>query len=108
MGIGGHRDHVATSLCLWANMARLEPLACVSFYEDLPYAANPALRQEGLSRFQHFMGSHRLVRQAETLPDEVFREKMNAVALYASQLPRTGWNPEIFRTESLWTPCPTS
>ena len=51
MGIGGHVDHLVVRNAVLENLVELRGLYAVNFYEDLPYASNPAARRAGLQDF---------------------------------------------------------
>jgi hypothetical protein len=85
MGIGGHRDHVATMMSLRAAYDRLSGRCKLHLYEDLHYASVRATREAGLKRaFAMFAGlgkssSVHLIGPADAAG------KLRLIALYASQ-----------------------
>lgn len=84
-GIGGHRNHLAVLMVVAGALPRLRRLYDMYFYEDLHYASNHSLRNEGLSRAAVILGGERLTRMVTPLSPEDFARKMSLVGAYSSQ-----------------------
>lgn len=85
MGIGGHRDHVATAQAVLSRHGELRRHLRVLFYEELHYASDARRRAEGLARFRGLAGTPGLRRHVVALTPGQFADKLRLVALYASQ-----------------------
>ncbi|NTV97039.1 MAG: hypothetical protein HGA75_16770 [Thiobacillus sp.] len=85
MGIGGHRDHVATAMAVVRRHAELGRHFRLFFYEELHYASDARKRTEGLARFRALVGHQAMRRHAVALTPGQFAEKLSLVALYTSQ-----------------------
>lgn len=81
VGIGGHVNHVATrdAALDWFGSGREG--ATLWFYEDLPYAARPRARLQGLVALHRAVGGRKLRRHSW----RAGRDKLADVAIYASQ-----------------------
>ncbi len=85
MAIGAHRNHLATLLAVRQNLDWLTGFGHVLLYEDLPYASIPENRRTGLARTFKLFQSRMGMRIVLKLQEDSFRQKMERVALYASQ-----------------------
>lgn len=83
--IGGHANHLAALLVVAAALPDLERRFRVLFYEDLHYAADRALRREGLRRLFETIGRGRATRHKLPLGPAAARGKIAAMQIYASQ-----------------------
>jgi hypothetical protein len=86
LGVGNHRDHVATLMVVVHNHLELQRHFAIRFYEDLPYAAAAARRVEAVGRLQSWIAPARPLRHAEAMSAAQFAIKMELAALYQSQL----------------------
>ena len=85
MGIGGHRNHLATLAAVAGNLPRIRQFCRVFLYEDLPYASKPAARTRGVASALRLLSDERLLRLVVPLSAQSFAEKMRVVGGYASQ-----------------------
>lgn len=85
IGIGSHRDHVATLMAILRAYPRLSRRFRIAFYEDLHYASDAQVRTVGLERFRALAGGRAMRRHAFELSPARYAEKLALVALYASQ-----------------------
>jgi hypothetical protein len=94
MGIGGHRNHLAVLLAMLRLLPMLPRQCKVLFYEDLPYASDPAQRQTGLKRFRRLLNLP-LRRIAIPITPEEYAAKLALAGIYKSQF-RGKPKPEKF------------
>ncbi len=85
MAIGAHRNHLATLLAVRENLAWLSGFCHVLLYEDLPYASDSVQRQAGVRRAMTLFEGRFRERIALKLSEASFSQKMERVAIYASQ-----------------------
>jgi hypothetical protein len=85
IGIGGHRDHVATMMTIRRHFDLIHEGCTVFLYEDLPYASHPAVRETGIQRAARIFEGMPLNRLVIRLPRAGIRRKMEDVGLYPSQ-----------------------
>lgn len=87
MGIGHHRNHLATTLTILKNRHFLEKYFRLLFYFDLPYAADLRLKMHGLKRFEQLLKSAHLTTYAYALTSKIIEKKQGLIEIYQSQLP---------------------
>ena len=85
MGIGGHRDHLATFLAIRGIAAQLSNRCALLLYEDLHYASNPLARRAGLQRAEQVFAGSAFTAMAVRMTAQEAARKMELVGLYASQ-----------------------
>lgn len=85
IGIGGHRNHVSTTLSILKNINFIREKAKVYFYEDLPYANNPSLRYQGLRRLLKMSNQKEFFNTKIHFTTEQYEEKRNLIKFYKSQ-----------------------
>jgi hypothetical protein len=90
LGIGGHVDHLIVRNTVLGNLTELRALYRVCFYEDLPYAANPAARQAGLHDFFERVRPAQPWRHALRVRN--LRYKQELLEIYKSQF---RWLPAV-------------
>jgi hypothetical protein len=103
LGVGGHRDHVATLMVVIENLSALSEHFRVCFYEDLPYASYAASRETAASRLKAWLSPRKLVRQVLALNDSQFAEKLESARLYRSQFSALSDSAKLIPAE---TPAP--
>ncbi len=112
-GIGGHVDHLAVLALVIAHADALERRYRIAFYEDLHYASNERMRNDGLRRLHRSWTGSRLRRHVWPLDASLQLEKMALVRLYTSQLtPRLetidaytpATSPVTMPHEAVWIP----
>jgi hypothetical protein len=86
LGVGGHRDHVATLMVIVANLAALSEHFRISFYEDLPYASDASKREAATARLEAWLAPRVMTRKVLALDDRQFAEKLELTRLYRSQI----------------------
>jgi hypothetical protein len=87
MGIGGHRDHVATLVSLRGVFDRLSGRCALFLYEDLHYASRREAREAGLRRVAELFAGYGLYSTAYFMDASDIAQKMTLIGLYASQHP---------------------
>ncbi|THD48091.1 MAG: hypothetical protein E7774_03645 [Bradyrhizobium sp.] len=87
MGIGGHRDHVATLVSLRGAFDRLSARCTLVLYEDLHYASLRPAREAGLRRAAELFAGYELSSTAYFMDADDAARKMTLIGLYASQHP---------------------
>ncbi len=87
MGIGKHRDHIATLLAVREAYDALRHRCTVFLYEDLHYASGPHARDVGLQRAGEIFAGSRLQPIVEELQPQQAQRKMQWIGFYASQHP---------------------
>lgn len=85
MAIGTHVNHHAVYQIVRRNAAELATRFHLCFYEDLPYARNPAARSKAVKRFQTEWKNNSYKRNVLTVG---WPEKRCLVEIYASQFRR--------------------
>ena len=103
LGVGGHRDHVATLMVVIENLSALSEHFRVCFYEDLPYASYAESRETAASRLKAGLSPRQLVRQVLALNDSQFAEKLELARLYRSQFSALSDSVKLIPAE---TPAP--
>ena len=86
LGVGGHRDHVATLMVVVENLSELSEHFRVSFYEDLPYASDPSKREAATARLKAWLAPRLMARKVLALDDGQFAGKLELARLYRSQI----------------------
>ena len=87
MGIGGHRDHVATLLAVRDAYDALRHRCTLFLYEDLHYASALRARDAGLKRAGEIFAGSRLRPIVDALGPQDAQRKMQWIGFYASQHP---------------------
>lgn len=87
MGIGHHRNHLATTLTILKNRTSLEQYYQLFFYFDLPYAADQRHKMHGIKRFEQIVKSANLPIYMYELTSKRMENKQALIELYQSQLP---------------------
>lgn len=85
IGIGGHRDHVATLMAIRDAYPLLRKRCTVFFYEDLHYAAKSEARLEGLHKAHAILAPLQLTPRMVVLSPAQFLRKMSLIKGYHSQ-----------------------
>lgn len=85
MGIGGHRDHLATLKAVTRLQAKLPFGFKFRFYEDLFYASDYSTRQKGLERFAAMNANKQFYKIPLRLTPADLDKKMQMTNLYKSQ-----------------------
>ena len=86
LGVGGHRDHVATLMVVVENLPALSEHFRVCFYEDLPYASSAVNREAAAARLKAWLAPRQVARQILALDDKQFANKLELARLYRSQI----------------------
>jgi LmbE family N-acetylglucosaminyl deacetylase len=85
LAVGKHRNHLGTFEAVVAIGKTLPPHALV-FYEELPYAAAPAARDERLTELRPFLKRHRYERHPVPLDWDDLDRKCAEALKYQSQM----------------------
>lgn len=86
LGVGGHRDHVATLMAIVENLAALAEHFRISFYEDLPYASDPSKREIATARLKAWLAPRVMARKVLAFDEGQFAGKLELARLYRSQI----------------------
>lgn len=87
MGIGGHRNHVATLLAIHTEYSKLQSHFNIYFYEDLPYAYDIKKRTLGLQQFNELFKGRSMQRYEMPLSTaDALHKQALLESTYKSQL----------------------
>jgi LmbE family N-acetylglucosaminyl deacetylase len=84
--IGGHVDHLAVLFTIARWQHQLKKHFHILFYEDLFYASDAQVREEGLSRLFQMLENKNLARESNILTESDIIHKMKSINLYQSQI----------------------
>ncbi len=85
MGVGGHRDHLATLMAILNNKIFLQKKMRLLFYFDLPYSSIEHQQKVGLQRFMNISKSTKIFGYSKLLTSFESEVKLKMINFYMSQ-----------------------